>query len=117
MQTIEACLSFLALISLSSLLVLPEGPRNTDDSLYRLQLAEDIWRVLFLRGAFDGIERDSLERELEAIGKETGLCIFIDGVVYTNCRGSDEPHSLTVSMQKTVLVEGVPETVSFSFGR
>jgi hypothetical protein len=116
MQLLEASLSFMVLVSCSSMLLLEE-PDHIDDSLHRLQLAEDIWRVLYLRGALDGMERDRLEPELAAIGQETGSCIFIEGVQYTNCRGPGEPHMLTASMQKTVLVNGTPQRVSFSFGR
>jgi len=121
MQTLEAMISFVFFLSISIPFILSiEEQRHVDDSLYRIQLAEDVWRVLYLRGNFadfQDTERDELEKEFQLIGNETGLCVFMDGVQFTNCRGDDKPHSNTASLTKTVVCSGEPRTFTFSLGR
>lgn len=120
MQTFEALISFLFFAFLSSsLLGLGGEQRYTDDSLYRIQLAEDAWRILYLRGNFEDFgpyKHMQLEDELEIIEAETGLCIFIDGIFITSCRGGSEEHQITASLRKTMLYDGVPRNVTFSIG-
>jgi len=120
MQTFEALVSFLFFVFLSSyLLGLTEEQRHVDDSLYRIQLAEDAWRVLYLRGSFEDFgpnKRAQLEEELDTIEEETALCVFIDGVFMTSCRGGSQEHQLTASLRKTVLYDGEPRNVTFSIG-
>lgn len=121
MQTLEAMISFVFFLSVSTPLLLSlEEQRHVDDSLYRIQLAEDVWRVLYLRGNFadfQDADRDELEKEFQLIGNETGLCVFMDGVQFTNCRGNDKPHDNTASLTKTVICNGEPRIFTFSLGR
>jgi hypothetical protein len=117
MQALEASLSFLVFVSMASVLMVPEESGHIDDSLHRAHLAEDAWRVLYLRGALENMSRPELEAELSLIEAETGFCIFIDGVVYTNCRGPAAAHHITASLQKTVVVNGAPRRLTFSIGR
>jgi len=120
MQSIEAMVSFLFFVTIASGILLQlENQRDIDDSVYRVQLAEDAWRVLYLRGDFrdfSDAKRAALEQELAAIGDETGLCFFMDGVRFTNCRDS-EPHATAVSLRKTVFYDGKPQNFTFSIGR
>ena len=119
MQTLEAILSFLFFVWAASLLLFSFEQPSVDDSLYRLQLTEDAWRVLYLRGNFEdfnGQKKAGLESEFGKIGQETGLCIFMDGIRFTNCRGGDEQHSITSSITRTVIHEGKPESYTFSIG-
>jgi hypothetical protein len=116
MQVLEASLSFLVFVSMTSMLMVAEEPDHIDDSLYRIQVAEDVWRVLYLRGALSDFSRAELEAELSMIGEETGFCVFIDGVVYTNCRGPADTHHLTASLQKTLVINGSPKRLTFSLG-
>lgn len=121
MQAFEALVSFLFFVFLSSFLLNLAGEqRYVDDSLYRVQLAEDAWRVLYLRGDFEDFgpnKRSQLEDELETIEDETGLCVFIDGVFITSCRGGSREHQLTASLRKTVIYTGALKNVTFSIGR
>ncbi len=120
MQTLEAMLSFVFLLFLCSHLFFSiEESRHTNDALYRLQLAEDVWRVLYLRGNFADFQssnRYELEQEFALIGNETGLCIFMDGVQFTNCRGG-RPRHITAALTKTVIYEGTPRSFTFSIGK
>ena len=131
MQTIEATISLLVLltISLSLLQILPE--QKIDDSLYRMQLAEDAWRVLYLRGDFrdfSEMNRTDIERDLATIGDETSFCVFIEGVRFTNCRWSadesadgvgegaeDRTGSGTLgrvaSIERTLIEDGKPDQI------
>lgn len=118
----EAIISLFFLISIcSSMLLSLDEQRHLDDSLYRVQLADDAWRVLYLRGDFEGFmssdaDRAHLEEELGLLGDETGLCFFIDGVQYTNCRGGATSHGLIVAISKTVYIDRKPKTVLVSMG-
>ncbi|MEW6748078.1 MAG: hypothetical protein AB1295_00010 [Candidatus Micrarchaeota archaeon] len=127
MQTIEAFLSLLVFLSISSLaLASHPGPMPTDDSLYRLQLADDAWRVLYLRGDFQDLgpeSRSMVEADLAFIGEQTGLCIFMRGMEFTNCRGGEERHVAVVSIKRTVIYRPSPTSwpeplmVSFTLAR
>lgn len=121
MQTFEALVSATVfLFMLSSILLGCQVPYALDDSLYRYQLVNDAWRVLYLRGDFEGFGpsgRAAFESDADAIREMTGLCIFMDGVRYTNCRGGDEAHEILASVKKVVIEDGEPKQVSFSIAR
>lgn len=120
MQTVESILSFLAFSSILAAFSLQAGDQAPlDDSLYRLQLASDAWRVLYLRGALSGlgdVSRGTAESELVSMGRMTGLCFFLRGIDVTNCRGGG-PRAITAAVRRTVIYDGKPETVSFSVGK
>lgn len=120
MQALEAMLSLLAFGAISLPLICGmEDQRQLDDSLYRLQLAEDAWRVLYLRGDFRDFgdsSRAAVESDLVALGDETGLCFFLKGVEITNCR-SGELRWMTASLRRTAVYGGKPRAFAFSVGR
>lgn len=120
MQTIEAILSLLVFLSVASLVLSADpGPPPVDDSLYRMQLAEDAWRVLYLRGAFRDLgpeKRAAVESDMAEIGAQTGLCIFMSGIEFTNCRDG-ESHENTASIRRVVLLGGQLQTVTFTLSR
>lgn len=120
MQSLEALLSLTFFVSILSLILASAPPpHGTDDSLYRLQLAQDAWRVLYLRGDFEDFgdgRRADIEADMRRMGEETGLCFFIDGVRFTNCRGPD-PVGITATVRRTVVSGGAPAAVTFSTGR
>jgi hypothetical protein len=119
MQTVEAVLSFLAFAAISSSLMMAVHPVPQDDSLYRLQLAEDVWRVLYLRGDLapgSGEDGLALESDVRGIGDEAGLCVFIRGIETANCRGGPE-REMTVSVSRTMFVNGSLRSVTLSLGR
>ncbi len=127
MQTIEALISLMFLVAMASALLAPLQGQAIDDSLYRAQLAGDAWRVLYLRGDFtdfgnaslpgtNGMDRELAERtraDVETFGSETGLCIFLAGVVSSNCRGVPDTET-TVSVERTVVYSGRPVTLTLS---
>lgn len=121
MQAIEAMLS---LAVFSSILLMAysadEAPRGPDDSLYRMHLAEDAWRVLYLRGGFEGFgegKRMAIEADLDDLGERTSLCFFLNGTRYTNCRGGRANHSILVTLTRTVILDGRAAEACFSLGK
>jgi len=120
MQSLEAVISLMFFLSISSVLLSVQPHRHIDDSLYRLQLAEDAWRVLYLRGDFQDFDegkRETLETDMADIGEKTSLCLFLDGTRFTNCRGGDDRHEIFISIRRTVIFRGKPEALSFSLGK
>lgn len=116
-QTIEGFLSLLFFISILVLLI--PSAKQIDYSLYQLQLADDAWRVLYLRGNFidfSDVNRPAIEADMVEIGAQTGFCLFIDGIQFTNCRSGDN-HIILMSIQRTVLSGGSPRQVTFSIAK
>ncbi len=110
MQTIEAMFSFFFVILIASAILQPVNSQHLDDSVYRLQLAQDAWRVLYLRGDFNdlndinmapkvGPKRLTLEADMNQIKDQTSLCVFMYGIWLTNCEGGDQKHEITSSIQ------------------
>lgn len=117
MQTLEAMISLVFFIWTVSLLMSSYSVPPADDSLYRMQIAGDAWRVLYLRGELQDLESlEQLEPALEPLASGTGLCIFINGIEATNCRGGVEGHDVTVSLLRTVILDGEPTQITFSLG-
>lgn len=127
MQSIEAAISLLVFISISAFMVpFLEEHRNADDSLYKVQLGEDSWRVLYLRGDFQDLNgspesRMRLEGDMAEITSQTGLCVFMGGVEFTSCRGSmgastGRPHEITVSLSRTAVYNGTLRSFTFALG-
>jgi hypothetical protein len=123
MHTIEAVLSLLAFASILTIVQAgAAGGRGIDDSLYRMQLGEDAWRVLYLRGDFEGFgasgqNRTRIEADMQEIGRISGFCLHIGGVRYTNCRdggGGSEP---VITLRKTLICGRAPMDVEFSLRR
>ncbi len=78
--TLEAVVSLLIFLML--LLTIRVNPPSPDYTLYRYILAEDVWRVLYLKHGpsmfiyflFDKGDV-SLKNDIKRMGEETGLCI------------------------------------------
>lgn len=117
MQSIEAILSLLVFLSIAAYVLSADpGPPPIDDSLYRMQLADDAWRVLYLRGNFQDLDeskRTIVESDMSVIGKQTGLCLFMRGIEFTNCRGGDDSHDSLISIRRTVIYNRAPTVVTF----
>jgi len=120
MQTFEAILSFLFLLAIASLMLKSFYIAPLDDSLYRMQLSEDAWRVLYLRGDFHDYsdatdqKRSAIEKDLGSLGNETGLCFFLEGVRITDCRGGSSTREMNVVLHKTIIMDGAPKNITFS---
>ena len=122
MQIFEAMISLLVLISFLSFVASEQHARAVDDSLYRYQLANDVWRVLYLRGDFKDFSfgelneaRDKTEKDLDRMGKLTHLCIFIGGERITNCRG--EQVEELVSTERITIVDDEPQKVMVTIAK
>ncbi len=84
MQTLEAIISLLFLVTFLSFVASEQHAKAIDDSLYKYQLANDVWRVVYLR---DGIETDKYKEDVKRIGEITNLCISINDIA--NCEGEN----------------------------
>lgn len=93
MQSVEGMISLMFLVSILSYMGagISEKP-EIDDSLYRIQLAGDVWRVASLRGDFRDFDsssnspsRDRLQNTFEEIESITGLCPYLGGKLVTPC--------------------------------
>ena len=119
MQTIEAVFSLMFFLSISGAVLTAAEPKPLDDSLYHMQLANDAWRVLYLRDGFQGLGNDSryiLEKDLVSLGNQSGMCYFIHGIEMTNCRGR-EISDFYLKSRRTVVYDGRIRTVTFSIGK
>ncbi len=119
MQTLEAIISFTVFMIFASYVLLQLGDYSgVDDSLYRYQLANDVWRVLYLQGAFRDLDSLSgIDENIGSMMEETGFCIYIRGqqatapsIRGTGCRAG-EP---LAKVQHVLIVNGKPEKVTLS---
>ena len=122
MQILEAMISLMVLVSFLSFIAGEQHTLAVDDSLYKYQLANDVWRVLYLRGDFKdfsfddaNLARDRVELDLQRIGELTNLCVFIGGERITNCRGEDVEK--LVSTDRITLVDGAPQRIMVTLAK
>jgi len=117
MHSFEAFLSLLFFTIILLSIDVPETP--PDDSLYLFQLAQDSWRVLYLRGDLDYLsdpidsQRLKIETDLARLGNYSGFCFFLEGINFTNCR-SGEKHQISMSMTKTLVYNTQLKKCTFS---
>ena len=119
MQTVEATLSLMMFLSVSSAVLSAAEQKPVDDSLYLMQLSNDAWRVLYLRGSLDSLDQGphpKLEEDLRSLGALSGKCYFISGVEMTNCRGMGIREFRSKSA-RSIIYEGRPRQVTFSIGK
>ncbi|MBD3390231.1 hypothetical protein GF415_04750 [Candidatus Micrarchaeota archaeon] len=122
MKTIEALISLMVLLSFTSFTLLESQPEN-EPTLLRYQLAEDIWRICYLKGCFNQsvdlaegeneIESRSIPVILEIEGK-TGLAIAFQAPL--EIAGNRLPGEDAISITKTVIVDGIPKGVQLRVG-
>lgn len=118
MQTLEAMLSLVFFIWAATLAISSYDAPQPDDSLYKLHLAGDFWRVLYLQGELQDVKDiEEMKPPLDEIYKKTGLCVFIDGIRATSCYGGTREHEISVSLPRTLLVNGSPRQVTLSVGK
>ena len=91
-----------------------------DDSLYRYQLANDVWRVAYLKGHFKDLDTSSmhptkiaLEDTFEEIEALTGICPYLKGKVVTPC-SQKKMVQRVASINKVLYDAGVPENVTLT---
>jgi hypothetical protein len=74
MKTFEALVSLVVLLSIIAAITIQPQPVNT--SLYKYQLANDVWRVMQLRGSTH--DAAAMNSDAAALSELTGLCVKID---------------------------------------
>jgi hypothetical protein len=124
MKTIEALICAFVLLSFAPLVLLDTPAPKTQ--LYEYQLAEDVWRVAYLRGCFaqdspaptPTLARDPMETCLNSViaemEAETGLKIEFENL---EAAGSALPKEGAARIAKTILINGIPETVYLRVGQ
>ena len=108
MQSMEAIISLLILLWIFSFIMTDSVQSPMDDSLYRYQLVNDVWRVAYLRGDLKDLDlasgnpaHDNLTADLNEIESLTGLCAYFSGVRATSCPG--QPSTIRIgSINKAV---------------
>lgn len=108
MQTIEAIISLLVFLSILPLILSSVEPHVPDDSLYRLHLANDIWRVFYLRGDFEDFNKLALNRDANQITELTNLCIGFEEEDVTSCVSDVE----LIKIRKIAFVNGNPKWIT-----
>ena len=111
MQTLEAIISLMFFVSFLPVIA-SEQHAETDDTLYKYQLANDVWRTLYLR---NGNNMDAYEEDVEKIGELTDLCIFVAGERITNCRG--EKVEQIISTERLVFSDGELKTITVTIAQ
>jgi len=115
MQTLEATFSFLFffLIAAYALTQLEYTKPNYD--IYKYQLANDIWRVVYLKNglSYYPLSQPIIENQLNEIKDKTGLCAYIEGIDTTSCRGISCTDS-KITMEKIWFKYGQPNVVRFT---
>lgn len=128
MKTIEALISLMVLLSFTSLSLL-EAPQP-HSTLYHYQLAEDVWRVAYLKGCFsqelplddiysppgvvEGQMRDCFMREVAPVLEDSSLDVSFDQRIPVLI--GDYPSEDKVTITKTVIINGIPERATLSVG-
>jgi hypothetical protein len=126
MQSAEAVISLMVLVSICMpMLATFASQPQIDDSLYRYQLANDAWRVLYLRGGLRNLSissqnpvRDSLEGDMETIYGLTGLCAYLEGVRVApqECRSAGIAENVAV-LHKALYDGGVRRDATFTLAK
>lgn len=111
MNTLEAIFSFLVLLSLLPFIInIPDY--SVDNSHYSLKLAEDIWRVLYLRGDLEGFDKDALNKDVEEISTLTSLCISVEEEDVASCIPEGQP----LVIKRIAFIKGNPKIISLKIG-
>ena len=127
MQSIEAIISLMVLVLIVSYMLTNAAQVPAiDDSLYRYQLTNDVWRVLYLKGDFYGFgwsnspvaisQAAITEGHLNEIDSQTGLCFYLGGMRTTSCRGISGDIQVG-TINKIMFVDGLPKQVTLTVAK
>lgn len=117
MQTLEAILSFLfffmfVIYGLSQL-----DYTKPNYELYRYQLANDIWRCLYLTGSLSYYPYFTAETEkrMQDIYDATGFCVYLEGIKTTinKCRFSSCSED-RITTEKIWFDNGIVDVMQFT---
>lgn len=92
MQTLEAMISLTFFLLFSTYMLTQLDYTKPNYALYQYQLANDIWRVVYLKGGlrdYSPANHAHTEAILTEIKELTGFCSYIQGTrtTATGCRG------------------------------
>ncbi len=119
LKTVEALISLAVLLSFLSFSLLHYPVQHS--RLYEYELAEDAWRVIYLRGGLEpewgaeevlGPDRDRMNEDAERVTELTGLCVAMDGLQVASCL----PGEGAMVLHKTISSGGEPVNVLFRMG-
>ena len=119
LKTVEALISLAVLLSFFSFSLLHYPVQHS--RMYEYELAEDAWRVVYLRGGFGpewgagkllGLDEGRLNEGAGRITEITGLCVAVDGLHVASCL----PGEGAMVLHKTVSSGGAPTGVLFRMG-
>ena len=115
MQTLEAIISFTFFMFFATFMLAQLDYTKPNYSLYQYQLANDIWRVLYLKGALKDYSSSNLfaEQIMTDIYDGTRLCSYIEGIQTTSCRGGPACSGYNITMKKVWFEDGVPKEMAF----
>jgi len=114
----------MVLVSLLSYMLAGLGERGSlDDSLYRYQLAGDVWRVSYLRGHFEDFSfskgnnaSGEVQKDFERIYNLTGLCTYLGGIRVTSCPGESAAVRI-VSINRVLYENGSATNATLMIGK
>ncbi|MFA5412228.1 MAG: hypothetical protein WC350_02690 [Candidatus Micrarchaeia archaeon] len=121
LKTVEALIALVVLLSFSSFGLLHQPVQHS--SLYQYELAEDAWRVIWLKGGLQpsshdewmggtfGIDEGKMHEGAEEITELTGLCIGMDTLEANTCI----PGENAIVLHKNVMAP-FPVPVVFRMG-
>jgi hypothetical protein len=121
LKTVEALIALVVLLSFSSFQLLHQPVQHS--SLYQYELAEDAWRVIWLKGGFQpsqhdewmgetfGINVGEMDESADKITELTGLCVEMDSLQATSC----VPGEGAIVLHKNVMAP-IPVPVVFRMG-
>lgn len=113
MQTLEAIISFTFFLLFASYLLQQLDYAKPNYSLQQYQAANDVWRVLYLKGALKDFPANA-PLLMNEVGEKTGLCIYVQGTQTTNCRGGPRCSENKIAMQKAWFEDSVAKQLDFS---
>jgi len=125
MQSVEAVISLMFFVSVLSYMLsgIAEKP-GLDDSLYRYQLADDVWRVEQLKGNFKDFSfdannamRDDVEADFDYINGMTGLCIYMGGIKVTSCSSDYTIAEKVASVSRAAYINGSAKNVTLTLAK
>ena len=116
MQTAEALISFTFFLFFATFMLTQLDYAKPGYALYEYQLANDAWRVLYLKGALNDFKSGSSTAALamEEIGAKTGFCLYAQGVQTTNCRNGQACSYNRIMLHKIWFDHGVPKQLDFT---
>ncbi|MGV8176817.1 MAG: hypothetical protein ACP5NX_03390 [Candidatus Bilamarchaeaceae archaeon] len=111
MSILEGAISLLVLMML--ILAVQANPPHAETKYddYRLALAQDAWRTMYLHGDFSGpggLDRANVQADLDRISWLTGMCVSLEEEDLAGCREGVE----IVRIRKYAVVDGVPKELT-----